>query len=156
MQDCSNSSALAMELLQSCAKPSAWYYFEDYWLKITTASPRGQWVKHICRNVVGNPLSWLPCTQPPSHHIHVEKILTLGVHTKLLYHFSTQRWHILFKSHLVDGNVLFIVHNQYNNCWCSNNARIQRISRIIVVLCVEYCGFSSRMVDWYDFVTTNS
>ena len=26
VQDCSNSSALAMELLQSCTKPSEWYF----------------------------------------------------------------------------------------------------------------------------------
>ena len=26
VQDCSNSSALAMELLQSCTKPSIWYW----------------------------------------------------------------------------------------------------------------------------------
>ena len=30
MQDCSNSSALAMELLQSCTKPSI-YLFKSYW-----------------------------------------------------------------------------------------------------------------------------
>ena len=32
MQDCSNSSALAMDLLQSCTKPSIWNLFWWIWL----------------------------------------------------------------------------------------------------------------------------
>ena len=31
VQDCSNSSALAMELLQSCTKPSTYSWWESWW-----------------------------------------------------------------------------------------------------------------------------
>ena len=35
VQDCSNSNALAMELLQSCTEPSTWF-FDVFWVSVIT------------------------------------------------------------------------------------------------------------------------
>ena len=44
MQDCINSSALAMELLQSCTKPSTWYNMLKAYISIIYCNLKTPWI----------------------------------------------------------------------------------------------------------------
>ena len=62
VQGCSNSSALAMELLQSCTKPSMWWVTLVVFLKSKTLSPNDS-------------LHTMTCDQPLSQHPCISSLL---------------------------------------------------------------------------------
>ena len=61
VQDCSNSSALAMELLQFCTKPSLPIWHQSHILKTQQISVNGGFYKPGGLYQQWFPLSWLNC-----------------------------------------------------------------------------------------------
>ena len=102
MQDCSNSSALAMELLQSCTKPPICEF--KVWLSSAL-------------DIVMLYMYMLNWFNDYKRHIHILNcILDLA-------------WPKWMKLNLEQQYMPSVLHSQYHACWCSGDFRSQVICR---------------------------
>ena len=62
---------------------------------------------------------------------------------------TISRWHMLWKSFLIEEKDLFILHNQYHGCWCSDSLHCQGNSgHSIDCAGPEYSSFNIRNLQW--------
>ena len=117
--------------IMACADQATSHYLNQWWLRLVT---------HIYTSLGLNEL------RQGYHVFNVILNFSLGnvKHICIFHHFSTLKWHRLFRPFPLEINNPFILHIQYHGCWYPDETRSQEIScHGIDLIIPEYYSFST-------------